>query len=213
MGTKERKEKEMLIRKNDIIDAAEKVFFEKGMRQATMDEVAKKAEFSKRTIYVYFQSKEQIYYEIMLRAFKALNNMMTVNLEKYRSVNSIEKIKIIANTFIQFSIKYPNYFRVIVDYENQESDFNTQDSVISECYKEGEKALGNLKEILEQGIQEGRLLENINVDHTAIILWSSIAGIFNNIAKKEDYLKYYHDLKAPQLIEETFEFMIRSIVK
>ncbi len=213
MGTKERKEKEMLVRKNDIVDAAEKVFFEKSMQGATMDEVAKKAEFSKRTIYVYFQSKEQIYYEIMLRAFKALNSMMNMDLEKYKSADSIEKIKIVANTFIQFSIRYPNYFRVIVDYENQESDFNTQDSVIIECYKEGEKSLDNLKEILKQGIQEGRILENINVDHTVIILWASIAGVFNNIVKKEDYLKYYHDLKAPQLIEETFEFMIRSIKK
>ncbi|NMM64746.1 TetR/AcrR family transcriptional regulator [Clostridium sp. P21] len=213
MGTKERKEKEILIRKNDIIDAAEKVFFQKGMQQATMDEVAKEAEFSKRTVYVYFKSKEEIYYEIMLRAFKTLNRMINVNLEKNKSVNSIEKIKMLGKTFVNFSTNYHNYFRVIVDYENQQSDFISDNKVIMECYKEGEKALENLKAILRQGIHEGHVLENINIDNTAIILWSSMSGIFNNIVKKQDYLEHYYNIKAPQLIEETFEFMIRAILK
>ncbi|AWI06504.1 TetR/AcrR family transcriptional regulator [Clostridium drakei] len=213
MGIRERKEKELLIKKNDIIDAAERVFFQKSMQQATMDEVAKEAEFSKRTVYVYFKSKEQIYCEIMLRAFKNLNSMINENLRKYNSVNSIEKIKLLGKTFIDFSIKYPDYFRVIVDYENQQSDFTSNNKVIMECYKEGEKALDNLKEILRQGMDEGEVLENINIDNTAIILWSSISGIFNNIVKKQDYLEHYYRIKASQLIEETFEFMIRSIVK
>lgn len=213
MGTKERKEKEMLIRKNDIIDAAEKVFFEKGMQQSTMDEIAKEAEFSKRTIYVYFQSKDQIYYEIMLRAFKVLNNMIKTNLENNESVTSIEKIRVIAENFIEFSRVHPDYFKVIVDYENQQSDFNNQDKVITECYKEGEKSLNILKQLITRGIEEGTILENINVNYTIVILWSSIAGIFNSIVKKENYLKHYYNLKMPKLIEEAFEFMIRAIKK
>ncbi len=68
-GNKRTKRKTNVNKKNDIIDAAERVFFEKGIQQSTMDEIAREAEFSKRTIYVYFQSKDQIYYEIMLRAF------------------------------------------------------------------------------------------------------------------------------------------------
>lgn len=213
MGIKERREKEMLLRKNDIIDAAERVFFKKGMQQATMDEVAKEAEFSKRTIYVYFQSKEQIYYEIMLRAFKVLNNMFERTMENNISSTSLEKLRLVSFIFIEFSKNHPNYLRVIVDYENQESDFNSQDKVVIECYKEGEKALEILKDLLQQGVNEGSILEHINIDNTAVILWSSATGIFNNAVKKENYLRHYHNLDAYQLIEEGFEFMIRSIKK
>ena len=62
MGSSERKEKEKEIRRKDILDAAERIFFTKGYRSATMDDVAKEAEYSKRTVYVYFSSKEQIYF-------------------------------------------------------------------------------------------------------------------------------------------------------
>lgn len=213
MGIKERKEREMLIRKNDIIDAAERVFFEKGIQQSTMDEIAREAEFSKRTIYVYFQSKDQIYYEIMLRAFRVLNNMVEKSLKNNELATSIEKIKIIAKTFIEFSRSHPDYFSVIVDYENKESDFNNQDNVIIECYKEGEKSLNTLKQIISQGIEEGSILEDINVNYTIVILWSSIVGVFNSIVKKGSYLRHYYNLQMPQLIEEAFEFMIRSIKK
>ncbi|MBV7274762.1 TetR/AcrR family transcriptional regulator [Clostridiaceae bacterium UIB06] len=213
MGTKERKEREMLIRKNDIIDAAERVFFEKGIQQSTMDEIAREAEFSKRTIYIYFQSKDQIYYEIMLRAFRVLNNMLGKSLENKESATSIEKINVIAETFIEFIRSQPNYFKVIVDYENQESDFKNQDKVITECYKEGEKSLNILKEIISKGIEEGSILENININYTIVILWSSIAGIFNSIVKKESYLRHYYNIQIQQLIEEAFEFMIRAIKK
>lgn len=48
-------------KRRDIIDGARKVFFEKGFDAASMDEVAKAASVSKATIYVYFNSKEELF--------------------------------------------------------------------------------------------------------------------------------------------------------
>ena len=44
MGITERKEREKEHRKEEIIDAAQKVFFEKGLLLTTMDEIAEIAE-------------------------------------------------------------------------------------------------------------------------------------------------------------------------
>ena len=55
MGINERKEKEREIRRKDIIEAAERLFFTKGYNNTTMDDVAKEAEFSKRTVLCLFQ--------------------------------------------------------------------------------------------------------------------------------------------------------------
>jgi AcrR family transcriptional regulator len=67
MGRKEHSIKEKELRRGYMIDAAERVFFSRGYENASMDEVAREAGFTKRTIYMYFSSKEQIYYEIMSR--------------------------------------------------------------------------------------------------------------------------------------------------
>src|SRR5437660_11771403 len=50
--------------KTRILSAANRVFGEKGYRQATMDDVAKKLGVSKGAIYLYFASKEELFEEI-----------------------------------------------------------------------------------------------------------------------------------------------------
>ena len=57
MGIHERKEREKEHRRDEILNAAQKVFFEKGLQSATMDEIAEAAELSKGTLYLYYGSK------------------------------------------------------------------------------------------------------------------------------------------------------------
>ena len=75
MGIAERKEREKEQKQNDIIDAAEKVIFSKGLEAATMDEIAEVAEFSKGTIYIYFKNKEDLYFAIHARGLQLLRKM------------------------------------------------------------------------------------------------------------------------------------------
>jgi AcrR family transcriptional regulator len=51
MGIVERKNRERLNRKIDILNAAERIFYKKGFEYSTMDDIAKEAEFTKKTIY------------------------------------------------------------------------------------------------------------------------------------------------------------------
>lgn len=60
MGVEERRFQEREQRKQTIVDAALRVFSEKGIKDATIDDIAKAAELGKGTIYYYFSSKEAI---------------------------------------------------------------------------------------------------------------------------------------------------------
>lgn len=209
-----RKEKEREIRRIDIIDAAEKVFFAKGYNNATMDDVAKEAEFSKRTVYVYFRSKEQLYFEIMLRGYKILNGIFEKTILESHTKTGIEKIKLLGKTLVDFSNIYPEYFTALMDYENGDMDFdNNDDSTIKECYIEGEKLFNFLKNALNEGIKEGIILEGIDVINTALVLWSSMVGVLTTSRKKEKYLKHYHNRTSAELVDEAFKLLLRSIEK
>ncbi|TYR80470.1 TetR/AcrR family transcriptional regulator [Priestia megaterium] len=213
MGITERKQKEKEIRKNDIINAAERVFFTKGYAVATMDDVAKEAEFSKRTVYVYFNSKEQIYFEIMLRGYKLLIHSLEKDLSNQQDIHALERIKQIGHTLYTFNEQYPNYFEAIVEYETGEMDFDKgiTDSSREECYKLGEKVLAILIEALAQGIEEGAIRKEIDVLDTALVLWSCTIGAFTIAKRKANYIKHYHKRESKDLIFNTFELLIRSI--
>ena len=62
-----RREREKALHRQQIMDAAVKVFAEKA---ATLEEIAQEAEFSKGALYLYFSNKEDLMYSILEYAFK-----------------------------------------------------------------------------------------------------------------------------------------------
>lgn len=65
-----RKERERLVRRSAILQAAEEVIAEKGFSNATLDEIALRAEFGKGTLYNYFpDGKTEILFAIFERLF------------------------------------------------------------------------------------------------------------------------------------------------
>lgn len=61
-----RKEREFLRREHDIVDAALSLFTNTDWQQVTVEQIAKKAEIGKGTVYKHFACKEAIYAEIAI---------------------------------------------------------------------------------------------------------------------------------------------------
>jgi AcrR family transcriptional regulator len=72
-----RREREKAAHRQEILDAAVRVFARRGFAAATLDEIAQEAEFSKGALYLYFPSKEDLLFNVLfdlanvvLRGFK-----------------------------------------------------------------------------------------------------------------------------------------------
>lgn len=97
-------------KRREIIDGARRVFFEKGFEGASMDEIARAAQVSKATIYVYFQSKADL--------FEAL-----VKMERGQSAERLfefdaddpdveRQLTRIGTTFVTMMVR-PNHIRLV----------------------------------------------------------------------------------------------------
>lgn len=205
-----KREVEKQRKKATIIDAAEQLFFSKGYEQATMDDLRAAAHLSKRTLYVYFTSKEQIYFEIMIRGYKKLIALLD---EAPQTASVIERLRHMADTFYQFSKMYPQYFSAIFSYENRTTDFtqSVPDPSKEECYALGEVVLGKFTALLQQGKNEGVLQIDQDVTLTAMILWSSMSGVLRTAKLKKNYLENDHAISPESLINQAFVLMMRSI--
>lgn len=105
-----RKQREREQRRNEIINAAEKFFFERGYDDVTMDEIADEAEVNKALLYYYFKNKEALFFAVDLRGVRILHELYVkcANLD----VNGYTKIKSMIQSLFEFSKDYPNYFRI-----------------------------------------------------------------------------------------------------
>jgi AcrR family transcriptional regulator len=64
MGISERREREKTERRRAILNSARELILSQGVERVNMEEIARKAELSKATLYLYFPGKETIFKEI-----------------------------------------------------------------------------------------------------------------------------------------------------
>jgi AcrR family transcriptional regulator len=111
IAAKSKKEVVSQFRQAEIITAARKVFAEKGYVAATVDEIAQRANLAKGTIYVYFDSKEQIYNAVMSDDLETLRRL---TLEKIRSAKTaLEKISAYVNARFDYCEERRDFFRIM----------------------------------------------------------------------------------------------------
>ncbi len=77
-----RKERERLRHRQEILAAARKVFAMRGFKDATIDEIAEKAEFGKATLYHYFSTKEEMFREVMQDGFAQMVELTREELDR-----------------------------------------------------------------------------------------------------------------------------------
>lgn len=210
MGIAERREREKEQRKNDIIDAAERIFFAKGHENATMDDVAEEVELSKGTLYLYFKNKEDLYLAIHLRGNIILKTLFekAVNGQK----TGIEKTRAIGRAYVEFFHKYPNYFNAMIYYESRDIDFEDQDSVASQCLVVGKSTLEILIEAIITGIKDGSIRPDIDPSKTALSLWGQTTGIIQIASLKEKIVLVKHfSLTAKDVIDYNFDLIYHAL--
>jgi len=207
MGVNERKEREKEQRRNDIIDAAEKLFFKKGINNVSMEDVANEAELSKGTLYLYFKSKEELHWAIMKRGFFIMGDDMAKAIHDEK--NGYENLIALGQAFIQFTIDQKNYFEAILFFEGK--DFQKMDMDpchFEEFFKNSPVKL--LHEQVEKGIADGSLRTDYSVNALATTLWAQTLGLMQVITKKKEVFEMY-EMKREDLIQSHLEILTNGI--
>ncbi len=209
MGISERKEREKNQRRNDIIDAAEKLFFSKGFSNTTMDEVAKQAEYSKGTLYLYFKSKEDLYLAINVRGMKILEKMFRTVLNS--SDNGLCKTRNIGKKYYEFAEKYPDYFNAMVYYELNEIEISEETSSAKTCEDQGNRTLQTVAEAVQEGIKDESIRQDLDPLQVATILWAHCTGVITVISQRGKHIEEQHGVMVDDLVELSFEMIGRSL--
>jgi len=195
------KDKRRNINKIDIIDAAERLFFIKGYNNSTMDEIAKEAGFTKKTLYSYFTSKEEIYEKIIERGYLILNNLFLEALEKEKDSSEILKIRAMGYSFLKFERNFSGYFKAVFESE----------SYMIECEALEQTTLDMLQKCIKEGVKKREITDKIDCVSISLILWSSLMGFINTFSRKEKYIKDYFNKDIREVTEKGFDFILNSI--
>lgn len=158
MAIAERRKRERNQRRNQIIDAAETLFFAKDYDNVTMDEIANEAEVNIALIYYYFKNKEALFLAVHHRIVLTLHGIY-LNCSKL-DTNGLTKLKEMSQRVFEFSREYPDHFHL---YNYAESGrFNYKDNEDGmKSIKLGFEIWQLLFDAFNQGKEEGLIRKDL----------------------------------------------------
>jgi len=209
MGIQERKKRERERRRQQIIVAAKRVFTSKGYNKATMEDIAKEAELSPGTLYLYFKNKDELYASLSLRILQYLQIRMenVSTAQKGKPEQTIEAIKEAMLDVYEFDpLILINMFHL----QSSESLRNLSPDLLSDIEELSRNSLETLASVFQEGIENDDFIEKHPIAlsdviwglFSGIVLWEESKRIFN---KDKNYLK--------NTLETAFEIFTRGITK
>ncbi len=204
-----RKKEPRSVHRENIVSAASALFMERGIAATSMDDIAKAAGYSKATLYVYFENKEEIVGILVLNSMKKLDDYISAALIRYETTK--EKYDFICRGLVQYQEEFPFYFKMVLDQIN--IDFESRDYLPEEkeTYQIGEEINEKIKDFLLSGMEKGDLRSDLEIMPAIFNFWGMLSGIIQLAANKEEYIRKSMGLSKIEFLEYGFSLVYHSI--
>ena len=175
MGIQERKQRERERRRQQIMVAAKKVFTTKGFNKTTMEDIAKEAELSPGTLYLYFKNKDELYASLSLRILQYL----LIRLEHVTSdtyLNPEKRILTLKDVLFDVHMFDPLILLNMFHIQSGETLKNLSPELLSEIQLLSNQALRTIADLFRHGVRENVFIAD-SPDSFADIVWAMFSGI------------------------------------
>ncbi len=157
-------------RKNQIIEAATRVFTERGFDEARMDDIVDQSGLSKGTLYWYFDSKEAIIIAILDRIFDWETAQLRNILASEES--AAMKLEVFIDASIEDIEKMKPLMPIFYEFWSLSARHKTVKQAIKRYY---EQYLEMIKPIIQEGIEQGEF-RAVDVVQTALAIGAQFEG-------------------------------------
>lgn len=175
MGIQERKERERERRRQQIIVAAKRVFSEKGFNKATMEDIAREAELSPGTLYLYFKNKEELYASLSLRILQFLQIRLK-HVHRETGSDPEKKLSLLVDAMHDVYEFDPLTIINMFHLQSSETLKNLSPSLIKEIKTLSKDSLNAIAAIFEEGRDKGQFID-VHPHALADIFWSLFSGV------------------------------------
>jgi len=205
MGISERREREKVERRRTILDCAKELILAEGVQRVSMEDIARKAELSKATVYLYFSSKDVLFNEICEEAAQVFlghlkpffeTGLTGINALRYFWRGYVELFGNFDEMIIVFQVRnFMNPGQPIVSLGEQNKSHHV------------ETILEAMKNLIDQCKAEGVFDPNLDSALATRLLLSMFSIIIENASRMP------LECRKPQIIIEEMKNIFQIIVR
>ena len=187
-----RKERDRLLRRSDILRASEHVFAQKGYDKATMQDIAREAQYATGTVYLYFKDKESLYFSLLE---EKISEMMSIIKEKTAGDKDVKvKLNVLIYESLDFFENNQDFFHIFV---SETSKFRWMIDIKITSSALMLEHMNYLADIIRKAQQQKMIRNDVKAEHIAdifaAILSTVIVGILKQKSSHREKLKIISD--------------------
>jgi AcrR family transcriptional regulator len=208
MGIRERKQRERERRRQQILVAAKRVFSTKGFAGATMEDIAREAELSAGTLYLYFRNKDELFSSLFIRVLQYLNLRLEHVIATTADQGVEERLEALNAAMLDVYRFDPVMLVNLFHLQSSDTMRNLSEDLLEEIRNLSDKSLRTLAQVFEPGVREGRIRE-LPATVLADIAWALFSGVvlWEESKRMIDTSKEYLE----STLETAFGIFIRGI--
>lgn len=204
-----RRQEEKERRRNDILDAAERVASASGLESLTMEQVAREARLSRGLLYVYFQDKHDLESGICERALIGLHARLEFLVAENQS--GLDRVVALGRAYVAFAAECPLQFEVLARFEATDASTMGTGSNDYACLAAGARVHALITAALEVGMRDGSVARSAGSPNTiALALWAMTHGTIQVASMKRAVLTQ-HGVTPDALVEQTLRMATISL--
>lgn len=209
MGIQERKRRERKRRRHQIMVAAKEVFFIKGFTKTTMEDIAREAELSPGTLYLYFKNKDELYASLSVEILERLHRKLK---RVYAKAPQSPQLRIVLLKQTLFEVYEFDPLILVSLFHLQSSDIlkNLSPPMLAHIRDLSQKTIGIIAAIFEEGVS-GRVFIEKPPQDLSDVMW----GLFSGVVLWEESKRIINDRSEPVLpaFDTAFEIFSRGIAR
>ena len=152
------------------------MFFENGFHHATVDSVAERAEVSKGTVYLYFESKEALLAHLLLEGLEDLIAELDQAYAATGDLPADEQLTTLAQAYLDFFRRDPQYFPFLMAMDRGRFQEAIPPPLYQQILEASLEGLSLAVRVVERGCETGAF-NCRDPQKAACVFWASLNGV------------------------------------
>lgn len=205
-------EKMELFHRDNIADTAERLFSINGIEKTSMDQIAKEADYSKSTIYVYFKNKEEIVLYLVLKGMTEIKNGISEIIDS-KDRSDEDKYYQICQVLVSLYDKSPFIFSHMMETIEMKKEERLKVPLLDDIYQVGEDINEKIAEFLKTGETNNNFKLDDKAEKLSFIYWMMLSGVIMFGNKKSQYIECQFKQNKEDFLNQVFAMMLGIIKK
>jgi AcrR family transcriptional regulator len=186
--------------RDQILDISRHMLFEDGYTSLSMRKIAKQANVSATSIYLYFENKDHLLHTLIEESVEDLS--LFIESKALPVTENIERFKKIIESYVDFGLQYPEKYEII---------YKVRPESMARYPKEKFRKARRAYELLVKTIEDSVSAGDMEVDKplvAAYSIWAQLHGVVSVVLNK----RLDSRIDQKQFIEDSIEHVVQGFL-